>query len=133
MPRPKNAKSIATERAAKAAHKPATEETLRAIEAQAIQAVEQKSPDKTTYQIDEAKAWLDGGPKPDTQAKSSNVKVAQVHAMIHDDGRQYTFRPQGEETQVLQNCGADVRRFSLPTEEARQLWRRLWKQGFRPW
>ena len=131
MPR-KSPGRKATPIGSKAPREPVTEATLRAIEAQAKEPTVSA---ENEQKINKAKEWLDRTPdggKP-IAAKPSNIKVVRVHLMLHDDGRQYTFRPQGDEVQVLQNCGRDVRRFVLPIEEARQLVAKLWKQDFYLW
>ena len=64
------------------------------------------------------------------------VEVAiTIATLVHDDGRQYTFAPQSDGT-VQVRFLASRRGSSLHTldiEEARQLYRRLARQGFIKW
>lgn len=53
--------------------------------------------------------------------------------LIHADGRQYEFRPQGETVLVTLAGRRKFDRYSLPVTEARVLWTRLVGRGFETW
>ncbi len=62
------------------------------------------------------------------------LTVAPSHTLVDDRSRQYDFRPRPDGTvTVIRRAGLDVRTYPLPQGEARALYARLRKQGFRPW
>ncbi len=59
------------------------------------------------------------------------VEAIDLYALVHPDTAvQYTFYPRRERVEVVHLTGRARVAYMLPTDEARQLWRRLTTKGY---
>ncbi len=61
------------------------------------------------------------------------IVVEQVAAydLLHPDTAvQYTFRPRGDEVTIVHLTGRNHTEYSVSTQEARELWKRLIRKGY---